>query len=119
MTSEASVKSAVEDLLTVYQNQGKCQWFRMNSGKILALNADGTKRMVKLHRPGTLDFLVLINTNHDAFDAWRVIWIEIKNPQNGQLSDQQRDFIQEQEDAGAECYVVRDADEIKRILKEG
>jgi len=125
--SEADVKKGVEDYLTIQQNLGNLMYLRLNSGELIAL-AGETRRRIKLCSPGTYDFVIFQPTNHTLYyqtalvggcepvKACRVTFIETKSSK-GKTTEAQDRFAEEARKMNCRCFVVRDADQLKEILK--
>lgn len=108
-TPEGYVMAAVEDYLSV-KGHG---FIRCNAGDIFG-EKNGQRWRIKLHEPGTADFLAFreIPGGLDGcpFKSFQLIWIECKAP-NGSQSPVQRDFERRKRAEGHRyilCYGIDD-----------
>lgn len=102
--SEAEIQSAILELLA---------WrgivaFRVNSGKLLITNRDGSSRMVKLAPPGTADIIGIA-------PGGRFMAIEVKD-RKGEQTPEQVDFEQRVRAAGGIYFLARSTDDVEREL---
>ncbi|MFA5299102.1 MAG: hypothetical protein WC389_12920 [Lutibacter sp.] len=95
--SEAQLKKSIQDYLQVLENQGVLYWDRLNSGELLVLNKDESKRLVKLCRKGTADIIILFSK--------KVIYLETKKL-GGEQGESQKEFEFKVKNQGAEYYLV-------------
>jgi len=124
--SEADLKRAVVGYLTSMKSMGKILSYRMNSGKFVAENKNGSKRMIEGCEKGTADFQVLAHgrqvvANGVEYEmvpiaSLRVIWMELKSA-TGKQSPAQKVFQKEVVSFGCEYYIVRDIEDIEELLK--
>lgn len=105
--SEAQLKQAVADYLQVKQNQGALYFDRLNSGEAMIETPD-SRRRVMLCRPGTADFYLIRKGS--------LIFLELKTV-TGKQSKEQKEFEDLVTWHGAEYYVIRDIDEVIRIVE--
>ena len=111
--SEAQIKKAVSDYLTILQNQGKLWFERLNSGSILAKKGDRVYK-VQLCREGTADFIVIFYwhplgaPNKGSVVVW---FFEIKD-NKGKQTPAQVDFQRLVETQYCHYAVIRSVDEI-------
>jgi hypothetical protein len=98
---ESDLKSSIANYLQILENQGSLWYERLNSGELLVLNKDGSKRMVNLCRKGTADFITIVRSH--------VIFIETKS-KTGKQSPEQKEFQSKVESVGALYWLVDDFD---------
>jgi len=106
---ESDLKSTIYQYLTVCESMGKLWFERLNSGELLVLNKDQSKRLVKLCREGTSDFIVV------AFG--RPIFIECKKI-GGKQSESQKEFQQKVESVGAIYWLVDNFEQFLNLMQE-
>jgi Holliday junction resolvase len=101
--SEQDLVKAIIHLLQLYG----CWAIRVNSGKRLAENKDGSKRLINLAPAGTPDIL--------ACYRGRLIAIEVKLPGN-KPTQIQLDAHARIKEAGGIVLMAYDADEVNKFL---
>jgi hypothetical protein len=94
---ESDLKSSILDFLQIYENKGLIYSDRLNSGKLLVLNKDGSQRLVNLCKEGTADIFFI------AYG--RVIFVETKC-KNGKQRESQKEFQSKVESVGALYWLV-------------
>ncbi len=94
---ESELKQSLEEYLSILEKKGILYWDRLNSGEIIALFAGGRRR-IKLCRPGTFDYMVLIKGH--------LVYVETKGD-SGKLSQAQYDFMDEVLKQGAWAVVIK------------
>ena len=118
---ESPVLKACKDWLQFQKNQEKLWFTRLNSGKLIVKNKDGSNRMVQLCEKGTADLMVVQQTTW-IDHLWeerkkpRIIFVETKST-NGKLSLAQEAFRDMVIAQGAEYLLVKDVDEMIRVLE--
>ncbi len=105
--SEKDVKSSVVDYLDILMSQHRLWYDRLNSGEILALNKDGSQRLVKLCREGTSDYLIII---HGI-----TIFCELKSS-TGKQKDSQKEFEVLVVEQGAQYWLVNSFEQFKKLV---
>lgn len=117
--NESSIVTAILNYLQVQENLGKIAFCdRMNSGKVFVsapyspTNASrwGFRgRMVRLHRAGTPDIMILLKTGG-------VLWLEVK-AETGRQELEQKQFENMVNKLPMHHYfIVRNLDDVARIL---
>ena len=104
---ESDLKNTILDYLQILENKGVCVYERINSGELLVLNKDGTKRLVKLARKGCADILCII--------YGRAIFIETKS-KTGHQTKEQKEFQQKAESVSAIYWLIDDFDDFKNRI---
>ena len=111
--SEGQLKRAVEDYLTIKQNQGKLMFRRLNSGGAYLPNGKGGFYKIQLCEKGTADYEVQY-WGHQIFEGRHYIlpftaFLELKSP-TGKQSKEQKEFQKLVESFGCEYLIVRDVE---------
>jgi hypothetical protein len=106
---EANLKSQILEYIQILENQGKVYGDRLNSGEILALNKDGSQRLIKLCREGTADIFFII--------YGRIIFTETKRKGEKQ-KPQQKIFQEKVESVGAIYWLVDDFEQFLKLLSD-
>jgi hypothetical protein len=106
---ESNLKNQVIDYLQILENGGYCYYERINSGELLVLNKDGTKRLVKLARDGTSDAMCVI--------YGRIIFIELKS-YSGKQTQNQKEFQKKVESVGGIYWLINDFDNFLNKINE-
>lgn len=120
--SEASIKKATEDYLTIQQAQGKLIYLRLNSGDFIEVRGK-TRRRIRGCAPGTADFeIILFEPMPVKFEGktveaglLRVIFLELKSA-TGKQSDDQKKFEKLVDSMGCEYHLARSVDEVISII---
>jgi len=119
---ESPVLKACKDWLQYQKNQEKLWFTRLNSGKLIVKNKDGSNRMVQLCEKGTADLMVVRQQRASRWieDKWvsgrGVYFIETKST-SGKLSLAQEAFRDMVTAQGAEYLLVKDVDELIKVLE--
>ncbi len=111
--AESDLKYGVDDYLQYGINLGKWYAFRLNSGDFIVGEEGKSRRRVKGTPKGTADFEVFRRIPNSK--ACRVIFIETKSP-DGRQRPEQVEFERKARAQGAEYYLIRDLDELIKIL---
>lgn len=106
---ESDLKSSILDFLQIYENQNKLYSDRLNSGKLLVLNKDGSQRLVKLCKEGSADIYFII--------YGRVIFIETKRAK-GKQRESQKVFQNKVESVSATYWLVDNFDDFLNKFKK-
>ena len=124
--SEADVKLAVGEWLQFAQNQGKLHFERLNAGEFIETRGD-TRRRIKGASAGAADFLVLQGVNVQSqylgqnkgqgYPVCRVTFIEVKKPQGGKQSDEQKAFESKVKQFHARYFIVTSVAELEERLR--
>lgn len=104
---ESDLKSTISDYLQILENQGLLYWDRINSGEILALNKDGSQRLIKLARPGTADLFFIV--------FGRITFLECKRKGEKQKPEQ-KIFQDKIENAGAFYWLIDNFEYFKQQI---
>jgi hypothetical protein len=113
--SEADIKRACEDWLTVKQNMGELVFLRLNEGQFITQSG----RWAKGCQKGTSDLLVIINNGrYDSPIKFHAIpiFIECKSSK-GRQNNEQKEFQERVESQGAEYHIVKDVSELIKIME--
>ena len=119
-TPEGAVKAAICEFLTIHG----IRHFRMNAGMTVLSGANGKRRMIRGHEPGTADILAFprVKIAFDGDQDWiRVpvpLWIEVKRETGGRVSDAQRVFLASVENEGHLTLVATSIDVVAAKLRE-
>lgn len=111
--TEAEVKRAVQDWLTLYGYH----WTRIQSGQVFGRYKNTAGKVkgwnVQCAEPGTADLLVVLPPNGYA------CWIEIKSNRSGsKQSPEQVAFAAKMAELGAGYRLVRDVSEMSKFMAE-
>ena len=116
--NESSIVTAILNFLQVQENLGKIAFCdRMNSGKVFVsapyLPVDASRRgfrgrMVRLHRAGTPDIMVLLKTG--------VLWIEVKTDTGKQELEQKQFENMVNKLPNHYYHIVRCVDDVMKLL---
>lgn len=119
-TPEGAVKAAICEYLTI---RG-IRHFRMNAGVTVLTGANGKRRLIRGHEPGTSDILAFPRIRvHDPVTVSNALtpvplWIECKRPATGRVSDAQKAFIADVEAEGHHAVVADSIDVVAAKLRE-
>lgn len=114
------MKAAICEFLTIHG----IRHFRMNAGMTVLSGANGKRRMIRGHEPGTADILAFprVKIAFDGDQDWiRVpapLWIEVKRETGGRVSDAQRVFLASVENEGHLTLVATSIDAVAAKLRE-
>ena len=115
--SEADIKSAIYDYLLVKENQGEVAWFeRLQAGEIIEVRGGESRRRVKLCRPGTPDFIIVLPQLPNTILP-NTIFLEVKTV-TGKLTPTQKDFQVRMREKGVTYHIVRSLEELVAIFWE-
>ena len=108
-SKESDLKAAISERLQYLENQlDNFYWDRLNSGEILTLNQNGTKRLIKLCRPGTADLYFVFKG--------KLYYLETKKLK-GKQRETQIEFQNKVEKAGAVYFLVDNYEDFEGYLK--
>jgi len=114
---EAEIQRAILQYLQVQENMGKLMFQRSNSLNV----ATKSGHYVKTGKKGSPDILVWVNKAFDGFDYFvnyaKTLALEVKS-ESGILSPEQKIWRDKFEKLGGEYYIVRNVDDVIKILKE-
>lgn len=122
-TPEGAVKAAICEFLTIHG----IRHFRMNAGMTVLSGANGKRRMIRGHEPGTADILafpVVPVKDHIAGDGDGCtmvpmpLWIEVKRESGGRVSAAQRVFLASVENEGHLTLVATSIEVVAAKLRE-
>ena len=117
LIKEAEIQRAILQYLQVQENMGKLMFQRSNSLNV----ATKSGHYVKTGKKGSPDILVWVNKIFDApnyfFEYAKTLAFEVKS-EVGKLSDDQKIWKDKFEKLGGEYYVVRNLDDVIKILGE-
>jgi len=114
--NESDLKKTCEDYLTYLMNLGKLWFSRLNAGDFIDIRGD-SRRRIKGVEKGTADLVVIMLDTH-YIKHCRVIFIELKSGK-GRWAPEQRAFKIIIEAQGAEYHIVRNFEELERIISQG
>lgn len=115
--SEGQLKRQVDDYLTIQENMGNLVHLRLNSGSLLVKKGNMCHK-VQLCPEGTADYLVVKEDSYDGNAKLRYarpIFIELKG-YKGVQSEAQKEFQGKIEAQHGEYYIVRDLEELQKVL---
>ncbi len=112
--ADGGVGAACEDLLTAE----RLPWYRMNSGKIVIPNGNGTHRAIRLNPKGTPDYLFHMPfMEHLEYVTMRVVWVECKRPGESTTTEQLA-FADAARLRGETWLLIDDPSQLQVWLKE-
>jgi hypothetical protein len=116
--TEGQIQAAILDWLRVEQAQGRVVWFaRLNGGGM----KDRTGRWLAFYRlylKGRMERSKGMADVHGMLAGGRYFALEVKRP--GEIpTPEQADFLSVVRDGGGIGEVVRDFDEVQRVLRSG
>lgn len=111
--TEAEVKRAVQDWLTLYGYH----WTRIQSGQVFGRYKNTAGKVkgwnVQCAEPGTADLLVVMGP------SGRAVWIEIKSERRGsKQSPEQVEFATKMASLGAGYRLIRNVDQLPVAMRE-
>lgn len=106
--SEAAIKQACQALLQLEKNAGRLHWDRLNSGSVLVKKGERTYR-IQLCEEGTWDTMIVVRG--------QLIYVEYKTT-TGKLRPAQVAFRDRLQRQGAQCWLIRDADDLRLRLQD-
>jgi hypothetical protein len=117
--TEADLKRAVEDYLTIQQNARKLMFLRLNSGDFFIAKSEESafRRRVKGCPKGTSDYIIIRGMCGTNFSFAAVYFIELKS-ETGKLSPEQKQFRNLAESHGTQYLVIRDLDTLRGIVEQ-
>lgn len=107
-STEAALKRAVISALRL-ELRGRGKVLRMQSGKLLLPNANGTKRMLSACEPGTPDLLVVL-------PGGRTLWIELKT-EAGRITEAQHAWHDAAISLGHDVIVCRSVQYALQVVR--
>lgn len=105
---ESEIQSGIIDYLQILENQGKIFFHRANNTAVYDPIGKKFRSMAKGQKKGFPDILVLKSS--------RCIALEVKTV-TGKQSKEQKQVQSNFEQQGFEYYVVRNIDEVKKIME--
>lgn len=104
------MKAAICEFLTIHG----IRHFRMNAGMTVLSGANGKRRMIRGHEPGTSDILAFPIVGGSPLP----LWIEVKREKGGIVSDAQRAFLAAVDTEGHLTLVATSIDAVAAKLRE-
>lgn len=104
---EIEIQSAILDYLAILERQGKLFFQRTNNNTIFDTKKNIHRSLAKGQKKGFPDVIVII--------SGLCIGIEIKS-KTGRQSKEQKEIEAKFKSNGAEYYVVRSVEEVRKIL---
>ena len=127
--SEADVKLAVAEWLQYAENQAKLYFERLNAGEFIETRG-ATRRRIKGASKGAADFFVLqavsfsltyagVPFSHQPplIPATSVTFIEVKKPEGGRQSDDQKTFEVKVKQFNARYVIVTSVEQLEECLR--
>ena len=103
VVKESQLVTAIQQLLQIKEDLGRCVYIRNNSGAGKTANGG----FIRFGKTGSPDFLV--------FMPHRAVHLEVK-AEDGKLSAGQRDYRDKITKLGYEYVVVRSVEDVERLL---
>lgn len=105
---ESQIQSVIIDYLSILENQGKLFFQRTNNITVYDSKKNIHRSLAKGQKKGFPDLLILFKG--------KCLGIEIKTT-TGRQSKEQKEIEQQFKKNGAEYYIVRSLEDVKRIIK--
>jgi len=105
--TEAQLKKACTEYLTMLRNRGELLFIRNNSGSFQVTRPDGSRGWMNNGEKGSPDFVVFFKD--------RTAGLELKSP-TGKQSPEQKDWEQRLTKLNHDYHVIRSVDDLVRII---